>query len=54
VGHVLARELDWSPERLALELRRFAEEAQAEGIVAGAAPAAVVGQGDSAPSEPAP
>ncbi|MGA2320797.1 MAG: glycerol-3-phosphate dehydrogenase/oxidase [Solirubrobacteraceae bacterium] len=34
VGDVLARELDWNNERLALELGRFAEEAQAEGIVA--------------------
>jgi len=34
VGDVLARELQWSPERLELELTRFAEEAAAEGIVA--------------------
>jgi len=32
VGEVLARELGWSRERLALELSRFAEEAEAEGI----------------------
>jgi glycerol-3-phosphate dehydrogenase len=32
VGEVLARELQWSRERLALELSRFAEEAAAEGI----------------------
>ncbi len=38
VGDVLAQELDWSPERRALELRRFAEEADAEGIVADANP----------------
>jgi glycerol-3-phosphate dehydrogenase len=32
VGDLLARELGWSPERRTLELRRFAEEAAAEGI----------------------
>ena len=36
VGEVLARELGWTLERAALEQRRFAEEADAEGIVAGA------------------
>jgi glycerol-3-phosphate dehydrogenase len=35
VGDVMARELGWSAERLSLELTRFAEEASAEGIVAG-------------------
>jgi glycerol-3-phosphate dehydrogenase len=34
VGDVMARELDWSRERLSLELTRFAEEARAEGILA--------------------
>jgi glycerol-3-phosphate dehydrogenase len=34
VGDVMARELDWSHERLSLEIARFAEEARAEGIVA--------------------
>jgi glycerol-3-phosphate dehydrogenase len=34
VAKVMARELDWSAERLALELTRFADEARAEGIVA--------------------
>ena len=34
VGEVLARELQWSAERLELELDRFAEEAAAEGIAA--------------------
>jgi len=43
VGDVLARELDWNPERRARELRRFAEEAEAEGIVAGAEGIAVAG-----------
>jgi len=47
VGDVLARELNWSPGRLILELRGFAEEADAEGILAGAEGVAVGG----APSE---
>jgi glycerol-3-phosphate dehydrogenase len=34
VAEVMARELSWSAERLALELTRFAQEARAEGIVA--------------------
>ncbi len=34
VGEVLARELGWSAQRLELELERFAEEADAEGIAA--------------------
>ena len=34
VGDVLARELQWSPDRLRAELERFAEEALAEGILA--------------------
>ena len=38
VGDVLARELHWSPERLELELERFAEEAAAEGIGRGGSP----------------
>jgi len=37
VGEVLARELQWSRERLELELDRFAEEAAAEGIAAASA-----------------
>jgi glycerol-3-phosphate dehydrogenase len=36
VGDVLTRELGWTPARRELELRRFAEEADAEGIVADA------------------
>jgi glycerol-3-phosphate dehydrogenase len=35
VGAVLARELDWSAERLSAELASFAEEALAEGIATG-------------------
>jgi glycerol-3-phosphate dehydrogenase len=35
VGAVLARELDWSAERLSAELASFAEEARAEGIATG-------------------
>src|SRR5262249_27174339 len=34
VGRVLAEELGWSGQRLALELRRFADEADSEGILA--------------------
>jgi glycerol-3-phosphate dehydrogenase len=34
VAEVMARELSWSAERMALELTRFAQEARAEGIVA--------------------
>jgi glycerol-3-phosphate dehydrogenase len=34
VGDVIARELQWGPERLLAELDRFAEEALAEGILA--------------------
>ncbi len=34
VAEVMARELNWSSERVALELARFADEARAEGIVA--------------------
>ncbi len=33
VGAALARELDWSSERLSMELERFAEEAVAEGLL---------------------
>jgi len=38
VAGVLAQELGWSPERRDLECERFAEEADAEGILARAAP----------------
>jgi glycerol-3-phosphate dehydrogenase len=36
VGETMARELGWSPQRQAVELENFAEEARLEGIVAGA------------------
>ncbi len=42
VGDVLARELHWSPERLELELERFAAEAAAEGILGAVQPASSV------------
>jgi glycerol-3-phosphate dehydrogenase len=43
VGEAMARELGWGEERLSLELARFAEEADAEGILlAGVAGEAVV------------
>jgi glycerol-3-phosphate dehydrogenase len=38
VGETMARELGWSPQRLAVELERFAEEARLEGILAEAGP----------------
>jgi glycerol-3-phosphate dehydrogenase len=38
VGETMARELGWSPPRLAVELERFAEEARLEGILAGGGP----------------
>jgi glycerol-3-phosphate dehydrogenase len=48
VGDVIARELGWDAERLAAEVERFAEEARAEGIAAGAVPAeSVAGAGSS-------
>jgi glycerol-3-phosphate dehydrogenase len=33
IADVLARELDWDPERIEREIERFAEEARAEGIL---------------------
>jgi glycerol-3-phosphate dehydrogenase len=58
VAGVLARELEWSAERVALEIERFAEEARAEGILAGTVepepePEAVA-QATSPSTEPAP
>jgi glycerol-3-phosphate dehydrogenase len=53
VGDILARELGWSPERRTLELRRFAEEAEAEGIAAAAAPE-IAGEAVSEPSSAQP
>ncbi len=53
VGDVMARELGWSAERLALELARFAEEARAEGIVADAERVGVSPASLRAPPAPA-
>jgi glycerol-3-phosphate dehydrogenase len=51
VGDVLARELDWRPERLAEELRRFEQEAAAEGILADTdRPVDVVHAGSATPT----
>ncbi len=55
VGEILARELDWSAERLERELESFADEALAEGIVADAERAESVGAAAvDAASPPAP
>jgi glycerol-3-phosphate dehydrogenase len=54
VGDVIARELGWDAGRLAVELGRFAEEADAEGIVADSTPAAGVAGAGVAPREAAP
>ncbi|MCW3025731.1 MAG: glycerol-3-phosphate dehydrogenase/oxidase [Solirubrobacterales bacterium] len=54
VGDVIARELGWDAGRLAVELGRFAEEADAEGIVADSTPAAGVAGAGGAPREAAP
>jgi glycerol-3-phosphate dehydrogenase len=48
VGDVLARELGWNPQRLALELATFAAEARAEGILAEAVTGADVVTGADA------
>jgi glycerol-3-phosphate dehydrogenase len=52
VGEILARELGWSAERRILELRRFADEAAAEGIVADARPAAIAAHAEHPAPEP--
>jgi glycerol-3-phosphate dehydrogenase len=55
VADVLARELDWDPGRTRLEIERFAEEAEAEGIAAGSVPRTVgvdVGDRPSIESSP--
>jgi glycerol-3-phosphate dehydrogenase len=54
VGDVIARELGWDAGRLAVELGRFAEEADAEGIVADSTPVAGVAGAGGAPREAAP
>ncbi len=50
VGEVLARELGWGRERLALELEAFAEEADAEGMTG--SPGAVDAQAHARAREP--
>ena len=50
VADVLARELGWGEERTGLEIERFAEEAEAEGIAAGNAPRAVGVEADDLPA----
>jgi hypothetical protein len=52
VGAVIARELGWSPERLRIEIERFAAEAAAEGIVAEGGPNAHPGQLAAPPAMP--
>ncbi len=54
VADILARELSWSPERRALELRRFAEEAAAEGIIGAGPPAESLGAAVEEASAPQP
>lgn len=55
VGDAMARELGWDAARLALELERFAREADAEGIVAeAAAPPAMEPVGVALPHDLAP
>jgi glycerol-3-phosphate dehydrogenase len=54
VADVLARELGWGPERTQLEIERFAEEAEAEGIAAGGVPRAVGVEAGDLPSSESP
>jgi glycerol-3-phosphate dehydrogenase len=52
VAQVLARELDWDPARVAIEVERFTQEARAEGLVgASDAPGASDPTGASDPAE---
>ena len=53
VADVLARELGWSKERMGLEIERFAEEAQAEGLLVGS-PRAAESDAGSRSTEPSP
>jgi glycerol-3-phosphate dehydrogenase len=53
VADVLAGELGWDSERMGLEIERFAEEAQAEGLLVGSPRAAESGAG-SRSTEPSP
>jgi glycerol-3-phosphate dehydrogenase len=54
VGDILARELEWDPQRLALELDHFAQEARAEGLVAAGDGAQAVARAGSARAGSAP
>jgi glycerol-3-phosphate dehydrogenase len=54
VGDILARELDWSSVRLAVELAGFAEEARAEGITGELDPPDSVARAGAPPPDPAP
>jgi glycerol-3-phosphate dehydrogenase len=54
VGDILARELDWSSVRLAVELAGFAEEACAEGITGELDPPDSVARAGAPPPDPAP
>jgi glycerol-3-phosphate dehydrogenase len=54
VGDILARELNWSRERLAVELAGFAEEARAEGITGEVDPPDSVARAGAPPPDPAP
>jgi glycerol-3-phosphate dehydrogenase len=53
VADVLARELGWSGKRTRLEIERFAEEAQAEGLLVGS-PRAAESVAGSRSTEPSP
>jgi glycerol-3-phosphate dehydrogenase len=53
VADVLARELGWSKERMGIEIERFAEEAQAEGLLVGS-PKAAESDAGSHSTEPSP
>jgi glycerol-3-phosphate dehydrogenase len=53
VGDILGGELGWSPERRTLELARFAEEADAEGILLDATASPEIGEPPRPPSDAA-
>jgi glycerol-3-phosphate dehydrogenase len=54
VADVLAQELGWGPERTQLEIERFAEEAEAEGIAAGGVSHSVGVEARNSPSSESP